>query len=370
MHIRITPPLQATLLILTIATSLLCKPALAASGFVYVATNQPSGNAVVQFARSSNGMLTKVAQVATGGTGGTGNGVGNLDPLGSQDSLVLNGTGNLLLVVNAGSNELSSMQAGGAGLKLLSKIPSQGAFPNSVALYGDLVYVLNAHETPNISGFRVSSTGVLSAIPGSTRGLPGGSTATPHDVRFTPDGTRLVVSEGGTNMIDIFELNSGGVPSGVVTQPSAGLGPFGSKFGRGGILLNTEANSGALSSYDVTAQDMLAVISGAVPDTQMATCWISLTADAKFAFVSNTASGTLSSYEIERDGTLHLLNAVAGSLSGGAPIDSALSDDSRFIYVVDSAKGRIVFFSVQGASLSLIGTVGDLPTTNQGIAAQ
>jgi 6-phosphogluconolactonase (cycloisomerase 2 family) len=194
--------------------------------------------------------------------------------------------------------------------------------------------------------------------------------AAPHDLRFTPDGTRLIVSEGGTNMIDIFELNNAGVTTGVVTQASAGSGPFGSKFGRSGILLNTEANSGSLSSYNVTAQDMLAVISGAVPDTQMATCWISLTGDAKFAFVSNTASGTLSSYEIERDGTLHLLSAVAGSLSGGAPIDSSLSDDSRFIYVVDSAKGRVVFFSVQGETLNSIGSVGDLPTTVQGIAAQ
>jgi 6-phosphogluconolactonase (cycloisomerase 2 family) len=194
--------------------------------------------------------------------------------------------------------------------------------------------------------------------------------AAPHDLQFTPDGTRLIVSEGGTNMIDIFELNNAGVTTGVVTQASAGSGPFGSKFGRSGILLNTEANSGSLSSYNVTAQDMLAVISGAVPDTQMATCWISLTGDAKFAFVSNTASGTLSSYEIERDGTLHLLSAVAGSLSGGAPIDSSLSDDSRFIYVVDSAKGRVVFFSVQGETLNSIGSVGDLPTTVQGIAAQ
>jgi 6-phosphogluconolactonase (cycloisomerase 2 family) len=370
MHIRIAPPLQTTLLTLTVATALLCKPALAASGFVYIATNQPSGNKVVQYVRSSDGMLTRVAQVATGGKGGTGNGVGNLDPLGSQDSMVLNDTGSLLLVVNAGSNELSSMQAGGAGLKLVSKVSSGGVFPNSVALRGDLVYVLNARETPNISGFRVSSTGILSAIPGSIRSLPGGSMAAPHDLRFTPDGTRLIVSEGDTNMIDIFELNNAGVTTGVVTQASAGSGPFGSKFGRSGILLNTEANSGSLSSYNVTAQDMLAVISGAVPDTQMATCWISLTGDAKFAFVSNTASGTLSSYEIERDGTLHLLSAVAGSLSGGAPIDSSLSDDSRFIYVVDSAKGRVVFFSVQGETLNSIGSVGDLPTTVQGIAAQ
>src|SRR5206468_12573389 len=113
------------------------------AGFVYVATNQPSGNTVVQYSRAGNGRLTKVAEVPTAGLGGTGNGVGALDPLGSQDSLVLSGTGSLLLVVNAGSNELSSMQAGGAGLRLLSKVPSGGSFPNSVALNGNVVCVLN-----------------------------------------------------------------------------------------------------------------------------------------------------------------------------------------------------------------------------------
>jgi hypothetical protein len=108
------------------------------SGFVYVATNQTAGNAVIQFARSSNGSLKKISQVSTGGLGGAGNGVGVLDPLGSQDSLLLSGTGSLLLVVNAGSNQVSSLRAGSAGLALLSTVASGGVFPNSVALNGKL----------------------------------------------------------------------------------------------------------------------------------------------------------------------------------------------------------------------------------------
>lgn len=155
--------------------------------------------------------LKKISQVSTGGLGGAGNGVGALDPLGSQDSLVLSGTGSLLLVVNAGSNQVSSLRAGGAGLALLSTVASGGVFPNSIALNGNLVYVLNAHGTPNISGFRVSSTGVLQPIAGSTRNLPGGTTAAAHDIRFSPDGTRLLVSEDVTNEIDVFQLNNSGL---------------------------------------------------------------------------------------------------------------------------------------------------------------
>lgn len=201
------------------------------------------------------------------------------------------------------------------------------------------------------------------------KALPGGSAAAAHDIHFTPDGTRLIVSEGGTNELDIFELDNRGAVTSVVQQPSAGSGPFGMKFGREGFLFNTEVNSNSLSSYDVTTNDTLSVISGAVPDTQMAPCWISITGNSKFGFVSNTASGTLSSYEIADNGAAHLINAVAGSLSG-APIDSALSDDSTFLYVVDSALGRVVSFSVQNGRLSRIGTASDLPKTVQGIAAR
>ena len=340
------------------------------SGFVYVATNQPTGNQVIQYSRSDNGALTQVNEIATGGLGGTGNGVGNLDPLRSQDSLVLTAGASLLIVVNAGSNQLSSIAAGSGGLHLLSTVASGGTFPNSVAIDGDLVYVVNAQGTPNITGFRVSRTGKLKAIPRSTRALPGGSSAAPHDIRFSPDGTRLIVTEGGTDQIDIFRVGDDGLVTGVVTQPSAGSGPFGLRFGRSGALLNAEANTASVSSYVLTGQDMLTVISAAVPDGQMATCWISLTESGKFAFVSNTASGTISAYKINGNGSVSLANAVAGSLGSGAPIDSALSSDNSFLYVDDSALARIVIFAIKGSNLTSLGSVDGLPTTLQGIAAQ
>src|SRR5438270_690623 len=131
---------------------LACYPLTAAaqtSGFIYVATNDPGGNVILQYNRAGDGSLTKISQSPTGGLGGTGNGVGNLDPLGSQDSLVLSESGSVLVAVNAGSNELSSLSAGTAGVHFLSKVSSGGSFPNSVAVRGSLVYAVNAHGTPN-----------------------------------------------------------------------------------------------------------------------------------------------------------------------------------------------------------------------------
>lgn len=345
-------------------------PAEQDAGFVYIATNQPSGNTVMQFSRSVSGALSIRAQASTGGLGGTGNGVGALDPLGSQDSLLLLGSGEQLLVVNAGSNTLSSMAATGGRLELRSQVASGGQFPNSVAAHENLVYVLNAHGTPNLMGFRVSPEGILREIPTSSRDLPGGPAAAPHDVRFSTDGALLLVTEGGTNRIDIFEVGANGLLSLQSSQPATGSGPFGFKFGHRETLLVANANSASVSSYALTSGDELEAITPSLPNGQMASCWISISHDAHHAFISNTASGTVSSYEVEPDGRLQLSAAVAAAVANSAPIDSSLSDDGRFLYVDDSALGRILIFAVRGETLTLQAIVDGLPTTLQGIAAR
>lgn len=203
--------------------------------------------------------------------GGTGNGVGALDPLRSQDSLVLGGAGSILLAVNAGSNQLSAITVSSSGLHLLNTVSSGGTFPNSVASAGNLVYVLNAHDTPSISGFRLSPTGLI-AIANSTFDLPGASLPRPHDIRFSVDGRRLLVSDQGNNQIDVFQLDSSGLVTNVRSSPSAGSGPFGMRFARHGALLNAEANSNSVSSYILNADNTLTVISPAVANGQAATC--------------------------------------------------------------------------------------------------
>jgi hypothetical protein len=54
--------------------------------FVYVMTNKKPHNSIIQFRRANDGSLAWVREVATGGSG---TGATGVDPLGSQDSLVL-----------------------------------------------------------------------------------------------------------------------------------------------------------------------------------------------------------------------------------------------------------------------------------------
>ena len=115
------------------------------AGFVYVMTNKSTGNSVIQYGRSANGSLTWLREVATGGNGTGPNGA---DPLGSQNSLVLGGEGKILLGANAGSNEVSVLEVTNGKLVWRSKSASGGTFPNSMALFDNLVYVLNAQQKP------------------------------------------------------------------------------------------------------------------------------------------------------------------------------------------------------------------------------
>ncbi|HET6176366.1 MAG TPA: beta-propeller fold lactonase family protein [Candidatus Sulfotelmatobacter sp.] len=336
-----------------------------ADNFVYVMTNKNPHNSVIQFQRESNGSLTWLREVPSGGSG---TGATVVDPLGSQDSLVLSGDGHLVLAVNAGSNEVSVLQIENDKLRLRDKVWSGGDFPNSVTLSGDLVYVLNAKgATPHINGFRLDPNGFLQRIPGARVALPAGS-AGANDIRFADDGTKLLVTVSGTNQILVFEVADNGIAGAPVPQTSAGASPFGIRFGRNGIAVVSEA-AGSASSYSFNATDMLEVISGAVPDTQQASCWISLNRSATYAYVSNTGSGTISSYQIGSSGDLTLANAIAAN-TGGAPIDSSLSRDSKFIYVVDSKMGRVIILRVDAGNLVPIGAVSSLPVSIQGIAAQ
>ena len=347
------------------------------AGAVYVMTNQVE-NAVAVFRRSPTGMLTSAGEFPTGGAGdpvpqGTDPAT---DPLASQGALIL-GNNQFLFAVNAGSNQISVLRVGRNELTMVDLVDSGGIRPISLALHEDLLYVLNEGGTPNITGFTVNDDGTLTPLPDSTQPLIGGTSADPAEVSFNADGTLLVVTEKAGNRINTYMIDENGLPSAPIDNPSNGMTPFGFAFNDSGTLVVSEAfggapNQSAVSSYSAPESGILSVVSGSIPNFQTASCWVVTTSNGKSAFVSNTGSGTISSYGISEDGTLTLANAVAGDTGpGSAPIDMAVNNSSRFLYVIVAGTQSVASFRVErDGSLTLIDTDGGLPLGAQGIAAK
>jgi len=350
------------------------------AGAVYVLTNQ-TNNSVAVFRRDAKGMLTSAGQFPTGG-------VGNptpqppdpaTDPLASQGALLIGRGNQFLFAVNAGNNQISVLQIRKNSLDVVDVVDSGGIRPISLALHDDLLYVLNEGGTPNITGFEVEEDGTLTPLAGSTQPLIGGVAGDPAQIGFSRDGDLLVVTEKSANRINTYTINDDGLPSAPIDNASNGMTPFGFAFNNAGTLVVSEAFGGALnqsaaSSYSAPDNGILSVISGSVPNSQTASCWVVITNDGKFAFVSNTGSGTISSYRIGADnGSLTLLNPVAATTGmGSAPIDMTLSVNSRFLFVLLGGTQSVASFRIGGGNESLtpVDTAGGLPFGAQGIAAK
>ena len=293
-------------------------------GHVYVNDNTKPANTIGAFDRHADGRLTPEpgSPFAAGGAG-TGSG------LASQGALQFSADGRFLIAVDAGSNQISVLRVhSGGSLSLVpgGVVSSHGTLPDSIAVYGDLVYVANSgagHST--YTGFRLSFGGHLSRIPGSTVTLA--SAAAPGDVLFNGTGTKLAGTEVGTSLIDSFTVGSGGRLTAAPGSPfpAQGLGPFGSEFSPANPdqlfvsnAHNTAKDSGTVSAFKDHRDGRLSSVAGSpFPDHQMAPCWVEITHDGQFLFTVNTASGTISAYQIAANGALTLLPA---STAAGGPM--------------------------------------------------
>jgi len=314
-------------------------------GGVFVSTNGLNGNAIVAFARAADGSLSPTGTYPTGGTGIGGVG----DPLASQFAVALSPDAKLLVVVNAGSNDVSSFAVSGGSLSLVDRASSSGMRPVSVAVSKDYVYALNTISN-TIGVLAIGSDGSLTALPGKTKALPAGANGA-AEVRLSPNGHVLVVSERVSNRLETFTVGAdGSLGDGVVT-PDAGTTPFGFDFTTRGQVIVSEAASGSASSYNVNADGTLAVATAAASTTQRAPCWLIVNNSGRFAYTANAGSATITGFAVAASGTLSLLTStgVSGDLGAGAqPLDLDMSRNGNFLYVMKNGTGTIGGFAVAG----------------------
>ncbi len=325
---------------------------------VFVQTDNLAGNAIAVYDRSNDGTLTAAGTYATGGKGGQL--VGSVvDHLGSQGSLQYDVGAGLLFAVNAGSDSVSVFEVHGDQLHLRQIIGSGGDFPVSIAVHGDLAYVVNARDGGSIQGYRLVG-GELVPIPDSQRALGLDPSATPQfvntpgDVAFSPDGRQLLVTtKANTNAIDVFALSSSGRPSATpVVNTEAGDVPFALAFTGADQLDVGEAGPNAVASFKLSGNGTLTPIDS-VGTGGVATCWV--INDGRVLFAGNAGSATESSVVSAPSGALTL---TATTATDPGTIDAATSPDGHFLYVQTGGNGIVDEFRVGSAgSLTEIGSV-------------
>jgi 6-phosphogluconolactonase (cycloisomerase 2 family) len=332
-------------------------------GHLYVNDNTAPANTIAGFDRHADGTLTPIpgSPFATGG-------VGTGAVIGSQGALQTTAGGRILLAVDPGSNDIAELLVGRDGR--LWRLPratvsSQGTEPVSIAVARGLVYVANAGAGgSNYAGLRFDRFGRLQPIPGATFALP--DAAQPGDVLINSTATKLVGTRVGTSQIDSFAIDHSGRLHPASGSPFAaqGPGPFGSEFNPidpDQVFVSNAhggAGAGSVSAFRDGPGGVLTSI-GASPfaDQQTAPCWVEISRDGRHLFAVNTAVPSISSYRIERDGTLELIGSTpfsGANASSLAPEDARLSPDGATLWVVDSKGDAVSAFAVDGGHLTQI----------------
>ena len=362
-------------------------------GAVYTESNNPAGNSVTVFDRYADGTLALRQTVSTGGKGSTQSvGCGPGCPiLDSQNEVVVSDNGKLVFAVNAGSNTVTSFRETEHGLRLVGQVSSGGDMPESLALHGHTLYVLNVATensngtTGNIYGLRVSDHGHLSPL-GSSQPLahaaPPDHSADPRALGFDHDGKVLVATEiaagfndpryGPPGAIDTFVIGHQDKAGPAVSHHTSDALPFGFAIDDHDHLVVSQIHKGDpprdRHGLDLPAQQLR---------------WRH--ADRHEALGRHPAvlgrghgrqqrrlrrqHGRRQSGSGERlrassnHGTLTPLSPAAGSTAGEfARTDEALSRDSKFLYVLAPSVGHghpshIDEYRVGGnGSLTLIGS--------------
>lgn len=339
----------------------------ASGGMVLTLANPEGENAVVAFARGTDGTLERLGEFATGGMG-TGGG------LGSQSALALGG--DLLYVVNPGDDSVSSMRIYEDHVALVDIVDTEGTRPTSLTVWGDRLYVLNADGAGSVVGFELDE-GLMSPIPGASQVLSGAEAPAPGQIGITPEGDYVLVTERATNQILTYAVEDDGSLGAPVVNPSEGQTPFGFQFTESGVFVVAEAFGGgsnpgasAASSYRVADGGGLWTFSASIANGQTATCWIQLV-DGRFAYTTNTGSNTVTGYTLSEQGELALMGGSGVAFDFGEdhrPIDMTASEDQRFVYMLNGGADEIAALEVlEDGSLVEIGEPAAIPATAVGL---
>jgi len=357
---------------------------------LFAQTNDTS-NMVLHYLRNADGTLVAQAPVSTGGKGTNGvnyfmgNAVGP-DALTSNHSVVVAADGRHLFVANAGDNTVSVFTIDPAGaLTLLAVSPTGGIRPTSLAFNDGVLYVTHQQGANELGAYRVGADGKLAPLGQYPVLQPD---ALPTEVSVSPDHKYVVVNgflstltpTTPGNTLLAFPINADGTLAKPVSSATVGVGPFGGAFGQGALAslyVTADAAGTTASAYNFGAGGAFAALGAPVGVTgQMAPCWVSITPDNRYAYISN-GSGTVSQFSLDATGRLALVNATAAgepalsAMAGASSFaaDAWISPDGKFLYQDYAGNDKIVVYAI-GAGGALTRRGEQAAGTKSGISLQ
>jgi 6-phosphogluconolactonase (cycloisomerase 2 family) len=346
--------LAAMLTALTLALS--ATPALAQKNLVYINGNiTTSGqNAVIVLVNDGTGNLTPLAgsPFLTGGTGVGAPPSGDAD-WDSDGEIAINAAGTLLYAVNGHTNNFAAFKLNSDGsLTTITGSPfaSGGPQPASIAYkdnalgngQSEMVIVnkdsdpLQTPTAPNYTSFTVGVGGVPTLNSGSTFTLPAGASPAMALIRRGAT-TGFFGVEFMAGTISSYKMTRAGIMS--VTNSLAMPGP--TPVGVGAVLHPTVKglyltlpadHQVQVYGYDSTGK--LASV-GSATNQGMATCWDAVNATGTRLYTSETASGTISVYDLTNTKKPVQLQHIAVSGTGALPTHMKVDPTGQFLYVLD-----------------------------------
>lgn len=346
--------LVATLAVLAIA--LCATPAFAQKNLVYINGNiAVSGqNAVVVLVNDGAGNLTPLAgsPFLTGGTGVGAPPAGDAD-WDSDGEVAINAAGTLLYAVNGNSNTIAAFKLNADGsLTTINGSPfaSGGAQPASIAFkdnalgngVSEMVVVnkdsdpLQTPTAPSYTSFTVGAGGVLHLNPGSSFTLPVGSS--PAMALFRQGATTGFFGiEFMAGTISSYKLTRAGIMS--VTNSVAMPGP--TPAGVGAVLHPTIKGlyltlppDHQVQVYGYDSSGKIGSV-GSAQNQGLAVCWDAVNAAGTRLYTSETASGTMTVYDITNTKKPVQLQHMAVSGTGALPTHMKVDPTGQWLYILD-----------------------------------
>lgn len=312
------------------------------------------------------------------GGGGTFGGVGGT--LGGGP-----GTTSIVYVTNSGSNNVSgyTINAATGGLSALPGSPfANVSAPSSIAVSsnGFFAFATN-NQANNVTAFRIGTDGALllaSPTPANPNPVPVGTA--PRAVAISRDSRFLYVANSGSDSVTVFSIGTAGVltlvpqvtgnPNPVAAGGSSPIALAISPTGRFLYVANSTSNT--VTAFQVETSGILTQVPSAGPGTNPISVSgtgptaLAMSSTGQFLYVTNSASNTVTAFQVETSGLLTLVTSAGSNLNplstgGTTPNGIAVASNGAFLYIANGGGNVSAFTIGSNGLLTLVPISGSTP---------